>query len=275
MSLRPIAAMEIPGVEPAASEAFAPEFLWVAPETLFVDEDYQRNLSERSVTLIRRIVAQWSWLAFKPPICIRDGDALHVIDGQHTAIAAASHPAIKTIPIMLLPAVERESRALSFVRHNRDRIQVTPHQVHFALVAAGDPDALTLKQICDRARARVLKYPPSYGRYRPGDIMAIGALRTLLGRRYAAGARRVVQICAQAQLAPISRDALRAVEYILFDRDYAGSVEDADLTTAIRAGLETAEREASRFAAEHDMPLWRALAIVWFRACKKKLRHGP
>lgn len=150
---------------------------------------------------------------------------------------------------------------------------MTQQQLHHALVAAGDEDALTIRQICDRAGARVLKYPPAYGRYAPGDTMAVGTIQALLGRRHAAGARRVIEICAKGMLAPISANALRAVEHLCFAEEYKGEIGDDDLATIIRGALDEAEKEAARFAAEHDLVLWRALAATWFKA-RKKARHG-
>lgn len=267
--LRAIQPISIAGVVPADVAPFAPEFRFVAPASLVVDETYQRNLSERSVSLIRRIVAGWDWAAFKPPICVDDDGALHVIDGQHTAIAAAAHPQIETIPVMVIPPSDRVARARAFVAHNANRVQVTPLQIHYAMLAAGDEDALTIAQICERAGARVLKFPPSYGRFKPGDTMAIGALKALLSRRYAAGARRVVQICTEAKMAPISSDALKSVETLLFDPEFCGEIDDPDLVTAIRRH-EDAIREAKLFAATHKVPLWRGLATIWFRSCRKK-----
>lgn len=67
MSLRQIKPLNMPNVEPAALESARPEFREIGPHELFVDAAYQRNLSERSVSLIRKIVAEWSWAAFKPP----------------------------------------------------------------------------------------------------------------------------------------------------------------------------------------------------------------
>jgi hypothetical protein len=277
MILRTIAPIATPGVEPAALEGFFPEFEIVAPQTLTVDEDYQRNLSDRSISLIRRIVANWSWRAFKPPVCVRVDDGLHVIDGQHTAIAAASHPGVERIPILVLPPGDRRDRAMAFVRHNRDRVQVTPQQVHFALLAAGDDDALTLANVCESAGARVLKHPPSFGRFEVGDIMAIGALRALCGRRYAVGAGKVVRCCVEARLAPVSVHALKAVEDLLFGDSYAGQVDAGDLALTIRDLGTPAEKDAARFAAEHDLPFWKGLVVTWFRALKtsRRLRRPP
>jgi hypothetical protein len=42
-------------------------------------------------------VANWDWRRFKPPVVARTATGLEVIDGQHTAIAAASHPDVLQI----------------------------------------------------------------------------------------------------------------------------------------------------------------------------------
>ena len=104
-SLRPISPLPISGVTPGPVSAALPVFKWVAPRALLVEEAYQRDLGDKSVRLIRKIVAGWDWTAMKPPICARRPDgALVVIDGQHTAMAAASHPEIKEIPVMIVEA---------------------------------------------------------------------------------------------------------------------------------------------------------------------------
>ena len=104
------------------------------------------------------------------------GGGLHVIDGQHTAIAAASHPGIETIPVMIVDAPEQVERARAFMGHNRDRVAITTTQLFHAAVAAGDPDAVTVQQICERAGARVLKNPPPNGTYDVGDTVAVKSL---------------------------------------------------------------------------------------------------
>lgn len=270
-SIKPIA---MPDVTPGVIAIDEPRFVDVRPETLLVDEGYQRNLSERSISLIRRIVGGWDWRAFKPPVCVQVDGLLHVVDGQHTAIAAATHPAIATIPVMIVEGERREDRAAAFVKHNRDRIAATPTQLHYALVAAGDEDALTIEQVCTRAGARVLRQPPGDHRFKVGDTLAISTLRTLCTRRGALGARQIVQTCAEGMMAPISASALKAVEEILFGTMYRGQVLAADLATTIREMGPRADREAARFAAEHDMPAWKGLVVVLFRTTKKARGHG-
>lgn len=251
-----------PDVTPRPIGGAAPEVLVVDPCELMVDERYQRDLSRRSRRLIRRIYTEWDWRAFKPPIVTRVDGRLHVLDGQHTAIAAASRPEIGTIPVLVVDTDVAQDRAAAFVRHNRDRVQVTPMQMHFALVAAGDEDALTVAQACERAGAVVLKHPPSSGSYGPGETVAVNAMRRVLGRRFAKGLRRVLQVCVEARLAPITANAIAAVEGLLFDAEFAGEFDEGDIATALRGDWPAIERAAAAFAAEHRVPVGRALAVV-------------
>lgn len=261
-TVRRIKPLAMPDVRPALALGAMPVVELVPPGDLLVDETYQRNLSERSVSLIRRIVAEWSWAAFKPPVVVRVDGGLHVLDGQHTAIAAASHPGISKIPVLVVDAPEAADRASAFVRHNRDRVQITKPQVYYAMLAAGDEDALTIAQACERAGARILKTPPARGIYEPGDCMAIGTLYQILGKRYAIGLRRVLQICAEANLAPISAMFLKAVATVLFDEAFKDEFADGDVVTVLRGHADSIEREAGIFAAKHATQINRAAGIV-------------
>lgn len=217
MSLRPIKALRMPDITPAALQAWKPAFRWVAPADLRVDEDYQRALTERSVTLIRRIVAKWDWASFKPPVCVEENTgALHVLDGQHTAIAAASHGGIAKIPVCVVSAASMQDRARAFVAHNRDRVAMTPLALHHGMVKAGDEEALTIDQVCRRAGVCVPRHLPQLGAFKPGDCIAVSSLRRLVRTRNAMGARRVLEICAAARLAPIGAPHIKAVDMVLF-----------------------------------------------------------
>jgi hypothetical protein len=273
MSFRRISAMAVPGVEPGGADMPEPVFDRVDLDALIVDETYQRNLSERSVTLIRKIVGCWDWRRFKPPVVVRTPEGLHVIDGQHTAIAAATHPKITQIPVMIVDAERMEDRALAFIGHNRDRIAVTPNQLHAAAAAAGDPEALTINQVCDRAGVTVLKSPP--GRmFKPGETLSVTTIGALVKRRGAMRARQVLQVLGEAKCAPISAAAIKAVELLLFDKEYRDHVVAEDLTTVIRGSVGEAEHEAKVFASAHGLPQWKALAIVYFKRCKRGRRRA-
>ncbi|MBP2494642.1 hypothetical protein ABID82_005233 [Methylobacterium sp. PvP062] len=272
--LRPIAALNFPDIQPDAELGPAPQLRLVSPTDLLVDETYQRDLSPQSVQLIRRIVGSWRWRAFKPPIVVSTEEGLHVIDGQHTAIAAATHPEIQEIPVLIVEAADRQSRAESFVRHNRDRLQVTGTQMHHALVAAGDETALTIERVCQRAGARVVRYATTSDRWLVGDTMAVEALRALVNRRHARGAREVLQVCVEARMAPVTAAFLKAVEAMLFAPEFTGAVLAADIATTIRAMGPQAEKEAVVLAVAQRLPRWRALAAILFRNTRKVRSHG-
>lgn len=267
--MRSIVALTFPDLTPAAISTDAPKLRIVKPTELYVDESYQRGLSERSVRLIRKIVGEWDWRAFKPPVVVEVDGRLEVIDGQHTAIAAVTHGGIAELPVMVIQVPEQADRARSFVRHNRDRIQVTPTQIHSALVAAGDEDALTLQQVCARAGARILKNPPPTGQYDVGDIVAVTTLRALINRRHAQGARQVIEVCVKGGCAPVSAGMMKAVECLLFAEEYKGEIDAERIALVISASLSGLEQEAERFATERKVQLWRALASVIFMNRRK------
>ncbi len=272
MTLRRIAPMSMPDIVPGGADMPEPVLRRARPQDLLVDETYQRNLSERSVALIRRMVARWDWRSFQPPLCVPAAGGLHhVVDGQHTAIAAATHPAIETIPILVVEAAALAERAAAFIGRNRDRIIVTPNQLHHAAVAAGEPYAVTINRACAAAAVRVLKQPPGAASFKPGDTLAIGSIHGLLRRRGERGLRATLKVCGDAKLGPISAAIIKAVEALLFDPEYAGHADAGDLTTMLRAGgAAQAEAEARVTAASREIPHWRALAML----LAERARHG-
>lgn len=270
---RPIAAMDLPGVTPGAAPTPKPEITWISPTELLVDETYQRNLSDKSRKLIAKIVGEWDWRKFKPPVAAWTEEGLEVIDGQHTAIAAATHPAIDQIPVVVVEASEQAQRASAFLGHNRDRLAVTALQMHAAAVVAGDEEAVTIEQVCQRAGVKLLRSVPSGGVYQPGQTIAVAALKALITRRSAKTAREILQALAAAERAPITANDIKAVELLLTDAQYAETLDPEDLSRTIRT-LASAEPEAKVFAAAHGVPFWKALAITWFQKCRKRRRDA-
>lgn len=268
-NVRPIS---LAGLTPSMADVPPPEFEWVSPSDLLVDESYQRNLSERSIKLIRQIIGSWDWRRFKPPICARTVRGLEVIDGQHTAVAAASHPDVTSIPVVVVRAAAREDRAQAFMGHNRDRLGITKMQLHFAAVAAGDEEAQTIDQVCARAGARILRTQPGNGVWKPGETVAVAAIGALISKRHAAKARQVIEVLVKAGCSPILASQIKAVDMLLHEKEYAGEVLPEDLVTAIIKTEATADQEAAVFAAAHKVPIWRALGVVWFRKARKRGR---
>lgn len=278
--VRALGAASLRDLEISPTQTAAPTFEWVRPEMLLVDESYQRGLSARSIRLVRKIVSGWDWRRYKPPVVSLTPEGLEVIDGQHTAIAAASHPAIAEIPVMVVDAPDRAARAGAFIGQNRDRLGITEMQLHAAALAAGLDEALTLDAVCRRAGVKVLRATPGTGRFWPGETVAVSAIRTLVRRRDPAGAAKVLDVLTRAQRAPISSAQIKAVDLLLFDEAFAGKIDGADITRAFLSLGAKSEREAALFAAAHNVPVWRALAAVLFRegrptARGRGLRSAP
>lgn len=274
MSIRHITPMILPNVIPAELTTDVPEFRWIDPASLLVDDRYQRDLSRRSVDLIQKIVTGWNWGRFKPPIVAETQGGLEVIDGQHTAIAAVTHGGIGKIPVMVVDAVEMSDRAKAFVGHNRDRLMLSQVSIHYANVAAGDEDSMTIQQVCERAGVNLLRFPPGNGAFKVGETLAIAAIRSLVNRRGAMGARIVLQVLAEAHCSPIRASGIKAVDVILNDHEYKGEVTAKDVTNALMVlGPDVAEREATIFASAHSVPVWRGLVVVLFKEAKRGKRR--
>lgn len=272
---RSVKALNLVHIVPGMTAGPVPAFEWVDPVSLMVDEAYQRQLSERSLELIRKIVANWDWRRFKPPVVTRSELGLVVIDGQHTAIAAATHPDVGQIPVMVVETASAAEQARAFVGHNRDRLGITQMQVHFAAVAAGDEDALTIDQVCQRAGVRLLRMTPGNGAWKPCDTIAVHGIGALINRRGAQKARIILQVLAEARCAPVTAGQIKAVEMLLHDAEYRDHVAPADITSALLAlGVGEAEREAKVFAAAHNVPAWRGLGVILFRKARRGRRRA-
>lgn len=213
---RAIAPIKIPA-KPTPREVSAemPEIRLVYPTDLRVEPAYQRDLSGKSISLIRKIVAEWDWARFKPPVCAETSDGLFVIDGQHTAIAAASHPKPFRIPIIVISADAIERRAESFVAHNRDRVAMTPYQILHAEAVAGGKDARTIFEIITRAGGSIPRYAPQKGKAKPGEIVCVSEMRAILRMNGPRVLERVVRIAVQARCAPVTMVVARSLRQLL------------------------------------------------------------
>lgn len=268
MSLRPIKAMNMAGVVPAdLTGAVKPTFVWVSPTLLLVDETYQRALAEKSVNLVRnKIVATWDWGKFQPPTVVRTSAGLVVIDGQHTAIGAASHPEVDTIPVKVVHAPGLIDQAGVYIGLNRDRIAMTSMQMHHAAVVAGIPEAVQVQRVAEAAGVRILRAPPGNAAYKPRDTVSIEAIRKVIKVRGEEQAVQLLKVLADANLAPIGQAHVRAADALLFDSEF-DSVKGPAVTSALISLGFLADQEAKLFLATHPAVkhYWRALASVILR----------
>lgn len=273
-NVRPITPVSIAGLTPNSPSTGMPIFELVKPTDLFVDPAYQRNISENGARQIRRIIEAFDWAKYKPPICAYsecDGRTmLKVLDGQHTAIAAASNPHVDVIPVMIVEAEDTISQAKAFIGQNTDRLGVTNLQMHQAALAAADEDAQTLELFCQRANIKVLKTTNAYTGDGSRQTIAIKQIEALIKRRGVLRAREILEVLGNAERGPLTAPQIKAVEHLLSEPELSDRITPEDLTNAIVDLLYTAEEDAKLFAATHHTTYWKALASVWFKKCKKR-----
>lgn len=268
--VRSVQALEMLGsAKPAEIGAPTPEVRLVAPTDLKIESSYQRDLSGRSVRLIRQILTGWDWTKFKPPVCAETPDGLYVIDGQHTAIAAASHPGIAKIPVLIVAAKRVEARAEAFVSHNRDRLAMSPFQIFHAQATSGDKTAIAMLEIAARTGAIIPRSPPQKGRARPGQIIPIVDIRNTMG--WTGGplvVERAFRIAVGAMAAPLTRLGFRALRMILTAEHFADTAKlsDSRLANGLKAVADI-ERAARSLAAESGQSTERAGAVLIAQAC--------
>jgi len=248
-----------------------PALDWLDKTLIDIDARYQRTLDEGRV---QKIVDWFAWDSFGAIVVAPAPDGrYHAIDGQHRLEAAKRHPKVSVVPAVVIAALDAPAEASSFVAINRDRKNVTALDLYWAELAAGDPEAETVRQVCERAGVVIVRSPGGQTKRSASDTIAIGAIRLLIDRRGAMRARQMLEVLAKAELRPITSMHVRAVEMLLADPEFSDQVEPDAVTEAIRGNALTIESEAGAFAATHRLPKAKAFASVWFKRCRKKRKY--
>lgn len=263
-TLRAIEPISTKGLTLAPIPDQPPKIVWVGPRELVVDGTYQRELSERSRKVLIRAIEGFSWARFKLPIAVKADGALHLIDGQHSAIAAATREIAK-IPVCVVTADTLDDRARAFVGHNRDRTPVSPIDIYRALLTSGDLDAQDVDRVCRRAGIRIRNLSPSSA-IAEGDTSAVGVVRRLVKNRGVRKARQTLEVLVKAHRAPVTGADILASEAIFCGATaLRPDADPAALAKVIEADGDEGP-EAARIAAKRvRMPFYQALAQRWLR----------
>lgn len=271
-SIVPMKAATMRGVALIPIVGCKPVMEWVAPGDLYVEQDYQRALSERSIALIRRIAGNFRWAHVKPAICARVEGKLVVIDGQHTATAAATRGDVPAIPVMIVEAVEVRDRAMAFIGQNRDRLALTALHMHHAAVAGGDEIAVAVNDAVKRAGVMILRYQTGSkaATYKVGQTTAIGIISILVRRHGVTAAAKVLKVLVEAKRAPLPATEIAAVALILGDK--ARPVDVFDLATLIRSKPVVQWAALAAAGAARGGTHREALANVWRHELARRAR---
>ncbi len=230
--LRPVGAVVESG-KPLRRNPIAapPKIAWLALDQLVIDEGYQRQLSNASYRLIRRMVENWDWNRFKPLSVAASGEGRYeVVDGQHTAIAAATHGSIATLPCLVLDADTVAERARAFVGINTDRVRLTPFALYQARLAGGDEEAVAVGGGL-AASGAVLVEALQYGAdYPVGTVACIATLLQIVRTGGKPRLTRLLKMVIAAELAPVPSAVLKGLERLV---TMPGGPTDAQLVAAM------------------------------------------
>lgn len=195
----------------------APEIAFLEPRQLVVNDDYQRDLSRSGIRQIKGMAANWDWSSFKAPNVARteDPDVFEVVDGQHTAIAAASNGNIPFLPCLIMDAETVAQKAKGFIGINTNRLALTPVAIYTARVAAQEEDAIAVECAMSEAKVSLLALPPANGAYLPGDTQAIGSMIAIAKARGQARLTALLKVGVAARAAPLSSCLLKALDIAL------------------------------------------------------------
>jgi len=241
---------------------------WIAKDLIDVDVAYQRELDGARV---ERILTWFSWSSFGALVVAPGAEGrFNCTDGQHRLEAAKRHPAVEFVPAVVIPIAGTEAEAQNFVAINRDRKNVNALELLHAGIAAGDPEALTVQQVCERAGVKLLRYPGAGGKSKPRETIAVVALRSMIDKFGALKARQILDVLAKADLAPITGNQIAAASLLMTDPEYREEVEPEALTEAITGRAVILDSEANAFATTHCVGKAKALASVWFKRTRKR-----
>lgn len=119
----------------------------IATNRLLIDTSYQRRLSERGRSEIRKIVIDFSWARFGALSLARVGENYAITDGQHRAIAAHIL-GLEDVPAIVSTATAPD-QATDFLGINTVRSSITSVDKFRARVAAGDGSAVEVAAMLD------------------------------------------------------------------------------------------------------------------------------
>jgi hypothetical protein len=154
----------------------APQLSWLQIELLVVDPAYQREISSVGRKNIRRIVEGFRWTRFSPVIVAPvEGGRFAILDGQHRTTAAALI-GIDSVPCQIVFATPGE-QAEAFTAINGATTRMHNLALYKAALAAGDAEAMRIADVAARATVKILASPTAELKQKPGETMAIGALK--------------------------------------------------------------------------------------------------
>lgn len=155
-----------------ASFGKPPRLEWISIAALVVDQQYQREITIVGRKNIRRIAENFNWSMFTTVMVAPiGGNRYAIVDGQHRTTAAAL-VGIEKVPCEVIEALRGE-QAAAFRAVNANTTRPHTVQLFHASVAAGEPAALKVAEVCRKAGVRIAR---SLGKLKDYETFCVGAI---------------------------------------------------------------------------------------------------
>jgi hypothetical protein len=199
MTLTPVLTLAPLASDALRAPAGVPGRLSFLPVSLLVvDSRYQRPIREKGLAMIRRIAEGFDWRRFTPLVVapVDGSDTYAIVDGQHRAAAARMRGDIRELPCWIIEGdLKQQARAFMAINSGGN---VPGLAGWHAALAAGEPDALAVFQVCQEAGVQIARYPAAARHRKPNETLAPDAVRRKLA---ALGAGPVVRALASLRRA--------------------------------------------------------------------------
>lgn len=243
--LRTIGVEGFPKVDPPAIGP-APVLQWVDIAHLVIDPAYQREIAGRGRRNVLRIAAEFDWSKFATVIVAPvEGGRYAIIDGQHRCTAAAL-VGVTSVPAQVV-LVERGGQAAAFKAINGQVTKVTAVVMYKAAIAGGDPEALEIADVCERAGVKILGHVKKRAAMKAGETICPGPIGRMLkayGRDHVITALQCVTETGDGNAGCLTSNVIRgfclALHRLPEWRDAGGAlleaIDDFDIFSAADAG---------------------------------------
>jgi hypothetical protein len=157
----------------------APFLEWIETSRLVVDVTYQREIGRRGAVNVNQIAENFDWSKFAPVIVAPvEGGQFAIVDGQHRTTAAMLRGQDK-VPCQVVQA-DRAKQAAAYAAVNGNITKTTAQQLYHARLAANDPHALALAEVCSAAEVEILRKNLIRSEVKKGQTYAVTALSRCL-----------------------------------------------------------------------------------------------
>jgi hypothetical protein len=157
----------------------APFLEWIETSKLVVDVSYQREIGRRGAVNVNQIAENFDWSKFAPVIVAPvEGGYFAIVDGQHRTTAAMLRGQ-ETVPCQIVQA-DRAKQAAAYAAVNGNITKTTAQQLYHAKLAAKDPHALAVAEVCAAAEIEILRKNLVRSEVKKGQTYAVTALSRCL-----------------------------------------------------------------------------------------------